>query len=71
MAAAVVGGWFSQRAQRVRWEQARARGLRYALSQLDVLHHRQFEHAVRDLMFRDGCMDAVQVGGAGDNGADV
>ncbi|MFE9727347.1 restriction endonuclease [Streptomyces sp. NPDC005794] len=45
--------------------------LRYPMTRLDQLHHRQFEHAIRDLMLRDGCPDAVQVGGAGDNGADV
>ncbi len=70
-AAAAVAGWLYQQAQHAKWEQVRTRGLRYALSQLDALHHRQFEHAVRDLMKRDGCTDAVQVGGAGDNGADV
>ncbi len=41
------------------------------MARLDQLHHRDFEFAVRDLMYRDGCTDAVQVGGAGDNGADV
>ena len=64
-------GWWQQRTQRVQWEQARARALRYGLAQLDVLSHRQFEYAVRDLMNRDGCADAVQVGGQGDLGADV
>jgi restriction system protein len=49
----------------------RERGLRYALPQIDALHHRQFEEAVRDLMRRDGCPEAIRVGGAGDNGADV
>ncbi|MEU2391899.1 restriction endonuclease [Streptomyces sp. NPDC007369] len=38
---------------------------------LDSLHHTQFEEAVRGLMRRDGAHDAVRVGGAGDNGADV
>ncbi|MFJ6354877.1 restriction endonuclease [Streptomyces sp. NPDC092046] len=38
---------------------------------LDGLHHTEFEEAVRDLMRRDGARDAVRVGGAGDNGADV
>ncbi|WP_327122112.1 restriction endonuclease [Streptomyces sp. NBC_01341] len=37
------------------------------MESLDQLQHRQFD----DLMLRDGCADAVQVGGAGDNGADV
>ncbi|MFJ7416987.1 restriction endonuclease [Streptomyces uncialis] len=72
--AAVGGGlvfWGVRRRERARWERVRQRGLRYAMPQIDALHHRQFEHAVRDLMRRDGCPDAVQVGGAGDNGADV
>ncbi|MGY0021078.1 restriction endonuclease [Streptomyces sp. cg35] len=64
-------GFFQQRQQRAAWADARRQGLRYALSQLDRLHHREFEYAVRDLMLRDGCTDAKQVGGAGDNGADV
>ncbi|MFI6494715.1 restriction endonuclease [Streptomyces sp. NPDC050564] len=65
------GGWLYQRGQRARWEQVRARGLRYALAHLDALHHREFENAVRELMRRDGCQDAVRVGGGGDLGADV
>ncbi|WAU78572.1 restriction endonuclease (plasmid) [Streptomyces sp. Qhu-G9] len=64
-------GWVYQRQQRARWEQVQARALRYALPQLDALHHREFEHAVRELMRRDGCRDAVRVGGGGDLGADV
>lgn len=43
----------------------------YRAEHMDRLHHRDFEYAVRDLMIRDGCRDAIQVGGAGDNGADV
>jgi restriction system protein len=70
--AAVGGiGWWQQRTQRMLWEQARARALRYQLAQLDGLSHQQFEYAIRDLMQRDGCADAVQVGGQGDLGADV
>ncbi|MER7394626.1 restriction endonuclease [Streptomyces sp. NPDC000151] len=69
--AAAGGYWLHHRAQQARWERIRMQGLRYQLAQLDALHHRQFEHAIRDLMHRDGCRDAVQVGGAGDNGADV
>jgi restriction system protein len=64
-------GWWQQRAQRAQWERVQARALRYGLAQLDALPHRQFEHAIRDLMHRDGCTDAVQVGGQGDLGADV
>ncbi|MEU1861821.1 restriction endonuclease [Streptomyces gardneri] len=54
-----------------RREQARLRGLRYLVEHLDGLHYTQFEYAVRDLMRRDGYQDAQQVGGSGDNGADV
>ncbi|MFE7834791.1 restriction endonuclease [Streptomyces sp. NPDC057474] len=70
---AVLGGiaWWQQRAQREQWRQAQARALRYGLAQMDGLSHQQFEYAVRDLMRRDGCADAVQVGGQGDLGADV
>ncbi|MEV0222254.1 restriction endonuclease [Streptomyces sp. NPDC050704] len=71
LAALAGGGWVYQRRQRARWEQVQARGLRYALPQLDALHHREFEHAVRELMRRDGCRDAERVGGGGDLGADV
>jgi restriction system protein len=71
VAAAAGAGRLYQRQQRSRWEAVRARGLRYALPQLDALHHAQFEHAVRELMRRDGCRDAVRVGGRGDLGADV
>ncbi|WP_438319691.1 restriction endonuclease (plasmid) [Streptomyces sp. HUAS TT3] len=65
------GARLRQRQQQARWEAARAQGLRYDLSQLDALHHSRFEDAVRDLMRRDGCQDAVRVGGRGDLGADV
>lgn len=65
------GGWFHQRRQAARWEAVRVRGLRYGLGQLDALHHTQFEDAVRELMRRDGCPNAVRVGGGGDLGADV
>lgn len=49
-----------------------AGALRYWLPpELDALHHRDFEYAIRDLVLRDGCTDARQIGGAGDNSADV
>ncbi|MFE5614450.1 restriction endonuclease [Streptomyces sp. NPDC056524] len=70
-ASGAMATWVVKRQRAAQWERVRSQGLRYALTQLDALHHRQFEHAVRDLMHRDGCADAVQVGGAGDNGADV
>ncbi|MEV5204007.1 restriction endonuclease [Streptomyces sp. NPDC053720] len=65
------GGRLHQKQQRARWEAARTQGLRYELAQLDGLHHSRFEDAVRDLMHRDGCQDALRVGGGGDLGADV
>ncbi|MGW0666815.1 restriction endonuclease [Streptomyces sp. NPDC002746] len=65
------GGLLHQRRQNARWEAVRAQGLRYELAQLDALHHTRFEDAVRDLMRRDGCQDALRVGGGGDLGADV
>ncbi|MCX5334332.1 restriction endonuclease [Streptomyces sp. NBC_00140] len=73
-AAVVVGAgglWLTQWAVSANWDRVHVRRLRYGLPQLDGLHHEDFEFAVRDLMRRDGCADAVQVGGAGDNGADV
>ncbi|WP_424216062.1 restriction endonuclease (plasmid) [Streptomyces sp. BI20] len=60
-----------RRRDAARAERARLRGLRYALPEIDALHHTRFEETVRDLMRRDGCADAVRCGGAGDNGADV
>ncbi|MFF9853433.1 restriction endonuclease [Streptomyces litmocidini] len=71
IAAAAGGVWVRRRREAARWDRVRKRGLRYALPQIDALHHRQFEEAVRDLMRRDGCPEAIRVGGAGDNGADV
>ncbi|WSR20983.1 restriction endonuclease (plasmid) [Streptomyces sp. NBC_01207] len=53
------------------WTARRRRPEGCDLRFLDGLHHSQFEEAVRDLMRRDGAHDAVRVGGAGDNGADV
>ncbi|MGW6685428.1 restriction endonuclease [Streptomyces sp. NPDC054961] len=71
VAAAAAAAWRWRRTEAARRDQVRAHGLRYALGHLDGLHHRDFEFAVRDLMRRDGCADARQVGGRGDNGADV
>ncbi|MEU9088205.1 restriction endonuclease [Streptomyces sp. NPDC048357] len=72
LAVVAAGGvWVWRRREAAQWERVRSQGLRYAVEQLDRLHHRQFEFAVRDLMHRDGCTDALQVGGRGDNGADV
>ncbi|MFB7187328.1 restriction endonuclease [Streptomyces sp. NPDC056230] len=71
LAVSAGGGWLYRQQQKARWEAVRAQGLRYGLPQLDALHHSRFEDAVRDLMRRDGCQDAVRVGGSGDLGADV
>ena len=71
LAAGVAAVWWRQAVQRQRREAVRAQGLRFQVAQLDALDHAQFEHAVRDLMFRDGCRDAVRTGGRGDRGADV
>ncbi|MCX4581426.1 restriction endonuclease [Streptomyces sp. NBC_01571] len=71
LGALAAGGWWQQRQQRLEWERVKQRALRYAISQLDALTHQQFEVAVRDLMRRDGCSDALRVGGRGDLGADV
>ncbi|MFD7748041.1 restriction endonuclease [Streptomyces sp. NPDC059698] len=71
VAAVVAAGWIHRRQQRRAWDRVRQQALRYGLPELDALHHRDFEYAVRDLMLRDGCTDARQIGGAGDNGADV
>ncbi|MFD8686725.1 restriction endonuclease [Streptomyces sp. NPDC059651] len=71
-AATAAGIWrFHRHQQRRLWNRVQQQALRYELGQLDTLHHRDFEYAVRDLMRRDGCTDARQTGGAGDNGADV
>ncbi|MFJ8405704.1 restriction endonuclease [Streptomyces microflavus] len=72
-AIAAVGGtvWVHRYRQQQAWDRGRQQALRYGLPQLDALHHRDFEYAIRDLMRRDGCADARQIGGAGDNGADV
>ncbi|MFJ4931669.1 restriction endonuclease [Streptomyces sp. NPDC088736] len=69
--ALAAAGWWQQRTQRKEWERVQQRALRYAITQLDALTHQQFEFAVRDLMRRDGCSDALRVGGRGDLGADV
>ncbi|WP_425826764.1 restriction endonuclease [Streptomyces fractus] len=71
MVALAGAGLLYRRHQRALWERTRQQGLRYGLPQLDGLHHRDFEYAIRDLMRRDGCTDAEQIGGAGDNAADV
>ncbi len=64
-ALAALGGtvWVHRYRQQQAWDRVRQQGLRYGLPQLDALHHRDFEYAIRDLMRRDGCTDARQIGG--------
>ena len=71
LAAGAGAVWWQRQQQRRQWQEAQQRGLRYQLVQLDTLHHAQFEHAIRDLMVRDGCPEAARTGGRGDQGADV
>ncbi|MFC5889926.1 restriction endonuclease [Kitasatospora aburaviensis] len=69
VAAAVVRARLAERAAALE----RQRRLHAALTGpggLDHMGHRAFEFAVRDLMRRDGCR-AEQVGGGGDQSADV
>ncbi|MEU9773506.1 restriction endonuclease [Streptomyces sp. NPDC047968] len=70
LAGAIAVGMYLQKG-RARREAAQAKGLRYVVDHLDGLHYTQFEYAVRDLLRRDGCQDAQQVGRGGDKGADV
>ncbi|WP_343244976.1 restriction endonuclease [Streptomyces sp. SID14478] len=55
----------------MRAAQLRVEGLTYSLGQFDAMHHSAFEHAIRDLLARDGSRDALRCGGRGDLGADV
>ncbi|MER8094458.1 restriction endonuclease [Streptomyces goshikiensis] len=70
LAGVIVVGMYLQK-ERARREATRAQGLRYVVEHLDGLHYTEFEYAVRDLLRRDGCQDAQQVGRGGDKGADV
>ncbi|MFD7966719.1 sigma-70 family RNA polymerase sigma factor [Streptomyces zaomyceticus] len=67
----VAAAWVIQRRRAATRRRATPSAPPYTLEQLDSMQPHQFEIAVRDLMRRDGCADAVQVGGAGDLGADV
>ncbi|WP_190021517.1 restriction endonuclease [Streptomyces hiroshimensis] len=55
---------------REEWDRIRGPGLRLQLPDIDALHHREFEIAIRDLMRRDG-FRAEQLGGANDDACDV
>ncbi|MCJ0869604.1 restriction endonuclease [Streptomyces sp. AP-93] len=69
--AGVIGAWRMARAVRGRRRDAeRLAALRITLAEIDALDDRQFEHALRDLLVRDG-WPARRVGGGGDQAADV
>ncbi|MFJ9871496.1 restriction endonuclease [[Kitasatospora] papulosa] len=66
-----VGVWrLRQTSTRRRREEERVATLRFTLVEFDAMDDRHFEHALRDLLVRDGCT-ARRVGGAGDQAADV
>ncbi|MFE4423730.1 restriction endonuclease [Streptomyces sp. NPDC056817] len=53
-----------------RRDNARLAALRITLAEFDAIDDRRFEHALRDLLIRDG-WPARRVGGGGDQAADV
>ncbi|MGW2016755.1 sigma-70 family RNA polymerase sigma factor [Streptomyces sp. NPDC001927] len=71
LVSAVGVGWVVLRQRVESRKPGAARGPRFLLADLDVLHSSQFERAVRDMMRRDGCADAAVGGGFGDIGVDV
>ncbi|MDN3260865.1 restriction endonuclease [Streptomyces sp. CSDS2] len=69
--AGTVGAWWNARAMgRRRRDAERLAMLRITLAEFDAMDDRQFEHALRDLLVRDG-WPARRVGGGGDQAADV
>ncbi|KNE82503.1 restriction endonuclease [Streptomyces fradiae] len=69
--ACAYGTWHLSCSLRARRERAaRLATLRLTLAQIDALDDQQFEHALRDLLIRDG-WQARQVGRQGDQAADV
>ncbi|MET9341873.1 restriction endonuclease [Nonomuraea sp. NPDC003804] len=64
-----VAGWRWKTASALR-RASRLRHLRLTLHEIDAMSPTEFEHAVRDLMMRDGVM-AEHVGQRGDKAADV
>ncbi|WP_199811669.1 restriction endonuclease [Streptomyces sp. NRRL S-340] len=64
-------GRIYRQGDQMRSAQLGVEGLNYSPGQLDAMHHSAFEHAVRDLLARDGSRDALRRGGRGDLGADV
>ncbi len=69
--AGTIGGWRIAQAMSGRRRDAeRLAMLRITLVEFDAMDDRQFEHALRDLLVRDG-WPARRVGGGGDQAADV
>ncbi|MFE7709227.1 restriction endonuclease [Streptomyces sp. NPDC057486] len=69
--AGAIGVWRVARTVRGRRRDAeRLARLRITLAEFDAMDDRQFEHALRDLLVRDG-WPARRVGGGGDQAADV
>ncbi|MGQ4329516.1 MULTISPECIES: restriction endonuclease [Streptomyces] len=69
--AGAVGAWRIARTVHGRRRAAeRLATLRITLAEFDAMDDRQFEHALRDLLVRDG-WSARRVGGSGDQAADV
>ncbi|MFD0532307.1 restriction endonuclease [Kitasatospora arboriphila] len=71
MAAAVGAHRLRQSTVRRRAEADRTSQLRLTLAAIDAMTDHQFEFAARDLLLRDGCTSARQVGRQGDQAADV
>ncbi|MFI5681985.1 restriction endonuclease [Streptomyces cellulosae] len=66
-----IGGWrIAQVMGGRRRDAERLAMLRITLAEFDAMDDRQFEHALRDLLVRDG-WPARRVGGGGDQAADV
>lgn len=67
--AGIVTVWWRRKVL-YRAAQLRVADLRYSIAQIDAMSPTAFEHAVRDLMIRDG-IKARHVGQRGDQAADV
>ncbi|WP_030565431.1 restriction endonuclease [Streptomyces aureocirculatus] len=66
-----VAGWRIRQTAAVRLrDRARLAALHITLVEFDAMDDRHFEHALRDLLVRDG-WSARRVGGSGDQAADV
>ncbi|MFJ8669908.1 restriction endonuclease [Streptomyces sp. NPDC093600] len=70
LAGAVAAWRVRQAAATRRLDRARLATLRITLADVDAMDDRRFEHALRDLLIRDG-WPARRVGGGGDQAADV